>query len=233
MDGLRIASGALSVAQTSLDVTANNLANVNTSGFRSDSVRFMTGPGGRGVEVGSISESTSPGPVALTGRSMDLALTGDAFFAVRQSNGRLSFTRDGAFSVDGQGRIVTSNGDLLDPAITVPADATGVSVGRDGTVTASRADGTTTNLGTIEPVRFPNPAGLENIGGNLLAPTAASGAGYRAGGADVLQGALTMSNTDVATEMVNLIRDERFTQFNATVVRTEDENLGTILDLKR
>ncbi|RMH54291.1 MAG: hypothetical protein D6679_13875, partial [Candidatus Hydrogenedentota bacterium] len=103
----------------------------------------------------------------------------------------------------------------------------------DGTVTGLAEDGTETALGRIEPVRFPNPQGLENIGGNLFRPTAASGAGTRETGPEVLQGALTLSNTDLATEMVNLIRDERFTQANAAVVRTEDENLGTILDTKR
>lgn len=232
MDGLNAASGAIRAFQTGLDVTANNLANVNTSGFRSSSVEFETGPGGRGVEAGSISESALPGPVLFTGSSLNVAVNGDGFFAVRQASGRLAFTRDGSFTVDGQGRLVTQNGDLLDPQITIPRDATGVSFGRDGTVTAQRADGTQQTLGRIQPVRFANPAGLSNIGDNLTVPTAASGAGSRVNG-EFSPGTIEGSNVDIATEMVNLIRDERATQVNAAAFRTQDETLGTILDLKR
>jgi flagellar basal-body rod protein FlgG len=233
MEGMRIASSALKAATTSLDVTSNNLANLNTTGFRSSNAHLTDGPGGRGVEVGAIAESMSPGPVSWTGRSLDLALTGDSFFAVRTSAGRLAFTRDGAMTIDGSGRITTPRGDLLDPGITVPEGATGIAVGRDGAVNASFGDGSSREIGRIQPVRFANPEGLERIGGNLAVPTAASGAGRRAGGGEVLSGALTMSNTDIASEMVNLIKNERHAGVAAAIVKTEDETLGTILDLKR
>jgi flagellar basal-body rod protein FlgG len=226
MEGMRIASSALKAATTSLDVTSNNLANLNTTGFRSSNAHLTDGPGGRGVEVGAIAES-------MTGRSLDLALTGDSFFAVRTSAGRLAFTRDGAMTIDGSGRITTPRGDLLDPGITVPEGATGIAVGRDGAVNASFGDGSSREIGRIQPVRFANPEGLERIGGNLAVPTAASGAGRRAGGGEVLSGALTMSNTDIASEMVNLIKNERHAGVAAAIVKTEDETLGTILDLKR
>lgn len=233
MEGMKIAASAFKAASTSLDVTANNLANVNTAGFRSSSVNLTDGPGGRGVEVGAIAENTSPGPVSWTGRPLDLALSGDSFFAVRTPSGRLAFTRDGSFAIDGAGRITSAGGDPLDPAITVPGEATGLGIGRDGAVRATMPDGSTRDLGRIEPVRFANAEGLEAIGGNRAVPTAASGPGRRVGGAEVLSGALTMSNTDIASEMVNLIKSERHAGVAAAVVRTEDETLGTILDLKR
>lgn len=231
MDGLRIAQGALSAGNTALNTTANNLANLNTNGFQSRDVNLQTGPGGRGVEVGSTPTDASPGPVVFSGRPLDLAIEGDGFFAVRGQKG-LTFTRDGSFTVDGAGRVVTQRGELLDPPITIPRDAAGISVARDGTVTATRPDGTTTNLGKIQPVRFSNPGGLESIGNNQSVPTANSGAGVRSDGG-LVPGAINLSNVDIAKEMVNLIKNERFTQFNAAVVRTEDEMLGTILDLKR
>jgi len=232
MDGLRIAAGALRAADASLSTTANNIANVNTNGFRSRSVNFVDGSGGRGVEVGSTPLNSTPGSVAFTGQKLSLAIEGDGLFSVRQ-NGRLAFTRDGSFTVDGGGRVVTQRGELLDPPITIPRDATGISIGKDGAVTAARADGTTTALGKIDPVRFANPEGLQSIGNNLSVPTGNSGPGTRGGNVNILQGAETTSNVDLATEMINLIRDERFTQFNAAVVRAQDEAFGTILDLKR
>lgn len=232
MDGFRIAAGALSAASTSLANTANNLANVNTPGFRARSTNFVTGANGQGVNVGSTPVDTSPGPIGFSGQPLSVALANDSFFAVRQNGGRLAFTRDGAFTVDGNGNLVTQRGDLVDPPVSVPANASGVSIGRDGTVTATLSDGSTSNLGRIEPVRFANSGGLESVGNNLLVPTPASGPGQRVA-ADLLPGAENLSNTDIAAEIINLIKDERFTQFNAAVIRTEDETLGTILDLKR
>jgi flagellar basal-body rod protein FlgG len=231
MDGLRIAGGAIQAAQAGLDVTANNLANLNTPGFRADTVHYQTGPGGRGVEVGAISETTFPGPVSFTGRTFELSAEGNAFFAVRDGSGRLAFTRDGSFQLDAQGRVVTPGGKLLDPPVTVPRDATGVQVGRDGTVTAVRGDGSTAQAGRIRTVTFANPEGLSSAGGNLYVPSANSGAGRRAE-AGIQPGMLELSNTDIATEMVNLIRNENFSKVGVVVARTEDETLGTVLDLK-
>lgn len=232
MEGLRIAGDALRSAQLGLDVTANNLAHVNTPGFRSGSVRLQTGPGGRGVEAGAISQSMSPGPVALTGRPLDLAIEGDGYFAVRDGSGRLAFTRDGSFAVDGSGRIVNASGAVLDPPITVPAQATSVSVGRDGTVRAQGPGDESAEIGRIRPVRFANPEGLAAIGGNLEVPTANSGPGMRVEGA-MRPGMIELSNTDIASEMVNLIRDEKYSRVGVVIARTEDEQLGTVLDLKR
>lgn len=233
MDGFSSAVGALRAAGTSLDVTSNNLANVNTPGFRSDASHLQTGPGGRGVEVGSITETNQPGPVVFTGRQFDLAATGDSFFAVRQGSGRLAFTKDGSFTVDSQGRLVNSRGDLLDPPITIPRDAQGVSIGKDGAVTAVMPDGRSQSLGRVEPVRFANSGGVLNIGGNLSVPTAASGPARRAAGSEVLQGTLTMSNVDIAEQMVNLLKDEKFSKVGVILAKTENENIGTVLDLKR
>lgn len=232
MEGLRIAGDALRAAQLGLDVTANNLANIHTPGFRSGAVRLQTGPGGRGVEAGSISQSMSPGPVALTGRPLDLAIEGEGYFAVRDGSGRLAFTRDGSFFIDGAGRVVNASGAVLDPPITVPRDAASLSVGRDGVVRAQLPDGETTELGRIRPVRFANPEGLSSIGENLEVPTANSGPGMRVEGV-LRPGMIELSNTDVAAEMVNLIRDEKYSRAGVVIARTEDEQLGTVLDLKR
>lgn len=231
MDGMHIAAGAIAATGTGLDVTANNLANVNTNGFRAGTTRYATGPGGEGVTANTAT-TTGSAPVAFTGQQLDLALTDGSWFAVRQGN-RLAFTQDSSFTIDGQGRIANQNGALLDPAITVPQNATGIGVGRDGAVTAILSDGTTQQIGAIQPVRFANAAGLESIGNNLSVPTPASGPATRTGATSVQQGAVTLSNTDLATEMVNLIVEERTVSFNAATVRTEDEMLGTILDLKR
>lgn len=232
MDGLRLAGDVMRIAQLGLDVTSNNLANVNTPGFKSGSVRNQTGPGGRGVGAGAISESMSPGPVALTGQPLDLAIEGDGYFAVRTGTGRLAFTRDGSFQIDAAGRIATPDGALLDPPITVPPDARSIAVGVDGAVRATGADGRPVDVGRIRPVRFANPEGLSSIGGNLQVPTPNSGAGMRVE-QSMRAGMIELSNTDLATEMVNLIRDEKFSRVGVTLARTEDEMLGSVLDLKR
>lgn len=232
MDGLRLAADALRAAETGLSVTADNLANLQTPGFRASSVQLQTGPGGRGVEVGAVSPSMSPGPVALTGRALDLAIEGGGHFAVRDASGRLAFTRDGSFQVDALGRVVHAGGALLDPPITVPPDASAITVGRDGAVTATDSQGATRELGRIATFDFANPSGLSSIGSNLEAPTAASGPGVPVD-RSVRSGALELSNTDVANEMVQLIRDERYSRVGVVLARTEDEQLGTVLDLKR
>jgi len=232
MDGIRIAQTALNVGQTSLDVSANNLANLNTSGFKSSSTNSYSGPGGRGVETGSISENTLPGPREFTGRPLDISLQDGLYFAVRTSNGRLAFTRDGSFTVDGSGQIVTQNGDRLEPPLQLPSDSKGVSVGKDGQVSVLRGDGAREEVGKIQPVRFPNSQGLEKIGNNLAVPTAASGAGIKVSGSEMFSGALERSNTDIADEMINQIKNERFIEANTKIVKTEDENLGTLIDMK-
>ena len=233
MDGFNVARSAISAAQTGLDVTANNIANVNTNGFKSSDAHLQTGPGGRGVNVGAISKDLRSGPISFTGGKLDLAIAGGGHFAIRQNSGKLAFTRDGSFQIDAKGRLVTPNGGILDPEITVPSDATGISVAKSGAVTAALKDGSTKALGQIQAVKFPNPAGLANDGNNLLVPTPASGAGQRVAGGEILQGGLEMSNTDLVKEMVGLIKNERMVQFNASVIRTEDEIQGAILDLKR
>lgn len=233
MDGINSSLSALRAASTSLSVTSNNIANVNTTGFRSDSVHLQTGPGGRGVNVAAISESQRPGPVNFTGQSLDLAATGDSFFTVRRPDGGLAFTRDGNFNIDGSGNVVTPQGNLLDPKITVPPDAQGVSIGRDGTVSATLSDGSNQQIGSVQPVTFPNSDGLTKVGDNLFLPSPNSGAATRASGSEVLQGALELSNTDIAEQMVNLIKDENFNAVNVAAAKTEDEIMGTILDLKR
>ena len=197
--------GALHVARTGLDaqgfrmqVIANNLANVNTTGFKRDRASFetlsyqmMTAPGapssaenryatglnlGTGVSLGGTSRIDTQGTFATTGNALDMAIDGAGYFQVEMPDGRTGYTRAGNFGRSPDGTIVTSDGKPLTPAIQIPEDSTNVSIGADGTVSATGADGTLTELGRIELARFANPAGLQAIGDNMLVETAASGA---------------------------------------------------------
>jgi flagellar basal-body rod protein FlgG len=232
-----LSSGVLGIRanQASLDVGANNLANVNTPGFKASRANLEDGTGGRGTSFASTSRDGAQGPLLLTGAPFDLAIAGDGFFSVRRADGSLGFTRAGTFQVDGQGRLATPNGDLLDPPITLPAGATSAQVAADGRVTAQVNDATV-EAGRIELTRFPNAGGLEAVGGNLLVPTAASGPGTRffpGRASRLVPGALEGSNVEIAAEIVAQIIHQRAVEANVASIRTQDEVLGTVIDLKR
>lgn len=237
MEGLHTGLSGIRANAGSLDQTANNLANVHTPGFQARRAELADGPGGQGAFQASTSRDTSPGPLLRSGRPFDLAIAGEGFFSVRRSDGSLGFTRGGSFQVDGEGRLATSSGDLVDPPIAIPPGATGVSISADGRVRAE-VGGAQVDVGRIEVTRFPNAGGLSSVGGNLLVPTPASGPGARSfpgegGAGSLVSGALEGSNVDIAGEIVRLIVDERAVQVNVVSVRTQDEIIGTILDLKR
>jgi len=250
--------GALHVARTGLDaqsfrmqVIANNLANVNTTGFKRDRANFetlsyqmMTQPGatsaadnryatglnlGTGVELAGTSRVDTQGSFATTGNALDMAIDGAGFFQVQMPDGRIGYTRAGNFNRAPDGAIVTSDGKPLLPQIQVPEDATGLSVGTDGTVSATvpgQADAL--ELGRIELARFANPSGMQAIGDNLLVETAASGApqvgaageegrGFLRGG--MLEG----SNVNVVEELVDMIETQRAYEVNSKMIQATDE----------
>jgi flagellar basal-body rod protein FlgG len=237
-----------------VDTIANNLANANTTGFKKAQVDFadlmyvaMRAPGGgatattqipTGLEVGtgvspvSTLRIFSEGPVSPTSGPLDLAITGDGFFQVQTPTGDTRYTRDGNFRVDANGLVVDAAGDPLFPKITIPTDATDVSVGSDGSVTVNTPGGTPSVVATLQLAKFTNPAGLSSEGGNLFAETIASGAptvgtAGQVGFGEVKQGYLEASNVDVVTELVDLIMAERTYELNSKVIKTGDRILQT------
>jgi len=252
---LSTAATGMEAQQTQIDVIANNLANVNTAGFKKSRADFQdllyqtmraagaTSKDGAEVPVGlqvglgvrpvATQKMFSAGDVKQTDNPLDLAIEGGGFFQVVQSGGSIAYTRSGAFKTDSQGRLVTGDGFLVEPSITVPADAVSVTVLADGTVSAVQAGQTTpVELGQIQLATFANPAGLENLGRSLFGPTQASGqavvgAPGTLGMGTVSQGTLEMSNVKVVEEMIDLIVGQRAYEVNARVVQAADEMLRT------
>lgn len=250
-------------AQTTyIDNTANNIANVNTNGFKKGQVDFQDlvyvtqrVPGsdvaqglqvptglqiGSGVRVASVTKVFTEGALVNTQNPFDVAVEGDGFFQVTLPSGELRYTRDGALRVNAQGSLVTSDGFLITPQITIPQGVVSVSVGTDGTVTAINAGAlnASVNLGQLTLVRFVNPAGLSAEGRNLFAETASSGAPVIAtpgqnGVGFTRQGFLERANVDVVTELINLILAQRAYEFNTRAVRTADNMLASTTDLVR
>jgi flagellar basal-body rod protein FlgG len=255
------AASGMQAQSLNIDVIANNLANVTTTGFKrsraefqdllyetlrpagsssSESTQVPTGIQlGHGTRPVSVSKNFAGGELQLTKNELDLAIEGDGFFQVIMPNGTTAYTRAGAFKLDSEGRIVNPDGFLLEPEISVPSDAISLSVGMDGTVSVIQAgDASPSEVGTIQLVRFVNPAGLQSIGKNLLLPTEASGdaisgtAGQDSFGY-IAQGFLEMSNVNVVDEMVNMITAQRAYETNSKVVQTSDDMLQIANNLKR
>ena len=252
----------MSAQQTVLDNTANNLANVNTTGFKRSHVDFqdliyttVRQPGGQaaqgqqlptglqignGVRIAGNTRLFTTGALEMTGNSLDIGIEGGGFFKVSVPGGTFRYTRDGAFRLNANGELVTSDGYFLEPRLTLPQDATAVTIGTDGTisvVTAS-APNTTTTAGTLRLTRFANPAGLSAEGRNLFAETPASGTPIEVtpgleGAGSLRGGFLERSNVEVVQEMVNLIQAQRAYEFNTKAVRVEDEMLSSTNDLVR
>ncbi|MEW6583848.1 MAG: flagellar hook-basal body complex protein, partial [Actinomycetota bacterium] len=223
MDSLNTAATGMLAQQTAIDVVANNLANVTTTGFkrgRMDAVdlayqafQLPTGSAGQiglGAGPGQLAkEMGRQGTFQDTGRDLDVAINGEGLIQVTQANGKLAYTRAGNLQVDANGRLALTGGQLLQPRVTIPADATGVTIAPDGEVSATVA-GQIKKLGTIDLALFVNPAGLEAIGDNMFVATPNSGqaklAAAGSGGRGLLeQGKLEGSNVDVATEMITMI----------------------------
>ena len=255
------AASGMQAQSMNIDVIANNIANVTTTGFKRSRAEFqdllyetLQPPGGStsentqaptGIQLGhgvrpvAVAKNFAEGELQLTKNELDLAIEGNGFFQVTLPNGTTAYTRAGAFKLDKEGRIVTPDGFLLDPEISIPTDTLSVSVGLDGTISALRAgDSAPRQLGTIQLARFTNSAGLQSMGKNLFLPTDASGtatvgtAGERNFGT-IAQGFLETSNVSIVDEMVNMITAQRSYETNSKVVQASDDMLQTANNLKR
>jgi flagellar basal-body rod protein FlgG len=258
---LYTAASGMNAQQTNIDNVANNLANVNTTGFKKSRVEFedlvyqeMRAAGSSasatteapvGLEVGlgtravATARNFSSGNLRSTGAPLDLAIEGEGFFKVSLPNGTTGYTRAGTLHLDAQGLIVTAEGYALEPQITVPSNATSLSISKDGIVSAAIAgQSASQQLGTLELATFPNAAGLTPIGGNLFTPTTASGEPESgAPGTDargtLAQGFVEDSNVSVVEEMVNMIIAQRAYEANSRVVKAADEMLSQVNNLVR
>ncbi|MHA6721772.1 flagellar basal-body rod protein FlgG [Sphingomonas sp. RS2018] len=253
-------SSALHIARTGIDaqdtrmrVISNNLANVNTTGFKKDRAAFetlayqvVTAPGaastsetryatgmnlGTGVRVQGTARIETQGSAQQTGNSLDLMLDGEGYFQVQLPGGQLGYTRAGNFNRSPEGMLVTSEGYQVMPGITVPEGTTSITIGADGTVSASTpGQSAATEVGQIQVATFANPAGLQSTGDNYLIETASSGAAgvgapNQDGRARVRQGMLESSNVNVVEELVDMIETQRAYEVNSKMISATDEML--------
>ncbi len=252
MKAMHTAATGMDAQTLRIDTIANNLANANTTGFKSSQVDFADlmyvvkrWPGGAqtettsmptGLEVGSGVFPVSSlkvftdGVITNTAGELDLAITGQGFFQVETPTGEVKYTRDGSFRVGPDGTIVNSQGYPLYPRLSVPTDATAVGVASDGTVTVQTPGADPGEVGTLQLANFVNPAGLSSEGGNLFGETVASGpvttgVPGRDGLGEIKQGYLETSNVEVVRELVNLIAAQRTYELNSRVVRAGDRLL--------
>lgn len=250
---LWVAKTGLDAQQTRMSVVANNLANVNTTGFKKGRAAFedllyqtVKQPGaqttqqtqaptgmmlGTGVRIVATDKQFAQGNLQQTSNTFDLAINGRGFFQVLQPDGSTAYTRDGTFQVNAQGEMVTSAGYALQPGITIPQNAQSVTIGNDGTVSVQLPNqAAAQQVGTLTLADFINPAGLQAKGDNLYLETAASGAPQTgtpglSGLGSVQQGALEASNVNVVEEMVNMIETQRAYEMNSKAIATTDQML--------
>ncbi|MCE2879831.1 MAG: flagellar basal-body rod protein FlgG [Comamonadaceae bacterium] len=250
-----VAKTGLDAQQTRMNVISNNLANVNTTGYKRDRAVFedmlyqnVRQPGGRtdansqaptglmlgtGVRVVATEKIHAQGNMMTTQNPLDMAIAGGGFFQIAQADGSIAYTRDGGFKLSATGQIVTSSGALLQPAITVPANASALTVGRDGTVSIELTGGGNQVLGQIQVARFVNPSGLQSLGQNLLKETPASGPPQvlvpgLGGAGSIVQGAMEASNVNVVEEMVSMIETQRAYEINSKAISAVDGMLKFI-----
>lgn len=243
----RAVSG-MQASQKLLDITANNIANVDTMGFNASDptitdlayqitdARELVGASaatsvGVGTHVEGTPRTTQPGSPVITGNPLDTVITGGGFFQVQLPDGSAAYTRQGAMRIDAQGRF-NIDGNFIVPAITVPSSASNVSIAANGQVTASLASGPTI-LGQLQLARFPNEQGIQAIGNTLYTATVASGTPIiglpsQVGFGGILAGALEAAHVDIGREMARLIVGERSFQFNSKALQTADSMLGDI-----
>lgn len=258
---LRTAATGLTAQSRYVEIIANNLANVNTTGFKKVRPEFQDllyetlkpagGVARTGVEpqnevqVGSGVDLTATrkillqGDIEQTDNQLDMAINGDGFFILQKPDNTYAYTRDGSFSVDRNGDVVTAQGYMLQPGFSIPEDAIQVNITRDGVMSVLLENGVDEQtLGQLELARFINPAGLRAVGDNLFAETPASGSAYfdqpgfnNTG--EIIQSHLEVSNVDIVEEMVNMINAQRAYEINSKAVRTADDILNTAVNLKR
>ncbi len=248
------AATGMSAQQMQVDVIANNLANINTNGFKRSQLDFEdlmyvaikaagaeTAGGlqnptgldiGSGVSAGSTVKVFTNGEMQNTGRQLDVAIQGDGFLKVTGGSGEVYYTRDGSLRLDRNGDMVTATGMMLDGGTNIPAGATAISIGKNGAVSYRDDAGVLTPGNIIQIYRFNNPSGLASQGGNLYTETDASGsaAGDNAsvsGNGELKQGYLEKSNVQMVTELVNLITAQRAYEINSRAIKAGDEMLTT------
>jgi flagellar basal-body rod protein FlgG len=229
------ALSGLSNASQRLQNSANNVANVNTAGFKKSDVNSVDNKSG-GSRINEISRSQTQGSLILTGNPLDLAIDGDGFFQVTNPNGGTSFTRSGSFKQDGGGNIVDASGNTLLPAINVPGNNIGITVSSNGQISSQLGEKPEV-VGQLQLANFQLPSGLTAAGGNLFNQSAASGApdtaNPGAGGlGTVRSGFLEGSNVDITEEIVDQIASKVAFKANINVIKANGEMLGSILDIK-
>ncbi len=255
------AATGMQAQQLQIDTIANNLANVNTSGFKRSRAEFqdllyqtISAPGassssttrrasgiqlGLGAKPGAVKKLFSQGDFKKTDNPLDLVVQGMGFFKVLLPDGTTAYTRDGSLTSDRDGQLVTADGYPLDPPITLPPDTLSVTVGRDGTVSVLQpGQSGTTEIGQIELANFVNPTGLLSLGDNLFRPTAASGDAVDGtpgldGLGTIAQGFLEMSNVSIVNELVDMITAQRAYELNSRAIRASDEMMQQVSGLVR
>jgi flagellar basal-body rod protein FlgG len=248
------AATGMTAQQTMVDVIANNLANINTTGFKRSQINFedllyvnmhetgtevasgIVSPSGlevgNGVRAASTIKVFTAGEMQNTGRALDIAIRGEGFLQVTMPDGSLKYTRDGALQTNANGQLVTSGGYPIEPAISIPTDAVSVTIEKNGGVNVTNSSGTQSVVGNIQMVRFPNSAGLSSEGDNLYAGTEASGSPLTGtpgenGFGTIQSGFLEKSNVQMITELVNLITAQRAYEINSRAIKAGDDMLRT------
>jgi flagellar basal-body rod protein FlgG len=256
------AASGMTAQQLNVDNIANNLANANTTGYKQRRAQFqdllyqsVVQPGTAasqqtvvptGMQVGLGTRAASneiiftQGAFSETDNPLDMVIQGNGFFQVRRPSGELAYTRDGSFHLDKDGNVVTQSGDALEPQITIPSDAQQVTIASDGTVSYSLpAQTSAQQAGQIQIAGFQNPSGLNSLGGNLYAPTDASGdavvdaPGGQRGMGTIMQGYVEQSNVSVVQEFINLIVAQRGYEANSKVVQAADNMYQQVNNLTR
>ncbi len=250
---LWIAKTGLEAQQTQMDVISNNLANINTSGFKRSRAVFedllyqnIRQPGAQssqqtqiptGLQVGTgvrpiaAERIHTQGNMQQTGNQLDLAIQGEGFLQVLLPDGTTAYTRDGSLQKDSQGQLVTANGFVVQPALTIPANATAVTVGQDGVVSVTQpGSAAPVQIGNIQLATFVNPAGLQSMGQNLYLETGSSGTPSTNvpgsnGTGTLSQGYIETSNVNVVEELVNMIQSQRAYEINSKAITTSDQML--------
>jgi flagellar basal-body rod protein FlgG len=246
------AKTGLDAQNTQMAIIANNLANANTTGYKSQRAAFQdlmyqnvrqvgaqstqntqysTGLTlGTGVRIVATEANYAQGSSTTTNNPLDLQISGRGFFQITLPDGSLAYTRDGSFTLDNQGNVVTASGYPIQPAITIPVGTQSVTVGNDGAVTAVSASGKTTQIGQVQLADFINEQGLQNIGNNQVIESAASGSPQTGtaganGLGTIQQGSLETSNVNTVTELVNMIECQRAYEMNSKAITTTDQML--------
>lgn len=260
---LRTAASGMYAQQLNIEVISNNIANINTTSFKKNRAEFKdliyqevsTNPQsnnipglvesssakiqiGNGVKPTSSQKIHQQGDLQQTGHQLDMAIYGEGFFQVRKSDGTFGYTRDGSLKLSADGSIVTTGGHVIEPGFTLNSDVLDISISRDGIVSVTESTGDVIELGTLEIAKFVNPSGLKALGDNMYAETQSSGVPILGtpgenGFGELHQGYLETSNVDIVEEMIAMITAQRSYEINSKTVKTVEEMMTMVNNLKR